>query len=133
MNTKIIATFNRKYRSFAEARKFATSLKLNSSSEWIKHCKTKNIPQDIPKRPSAVYKNSGWRGFKHFLGLGVSYEDYLDYKDARDFIRKLKLKSAKEFQIYMKTEKRPNNISSRPSSFYKDNGWINWADFLGKE
>lgn len=44
---------------------------------------------------------------------------YLPLKDARDFVRALKLKSPKEWDEYVKSGKKPDNIPSDPSSFYK--------------
>ena len=44
---------------------------------------------------------------------------YLPLKDAKDFVRELKLKSPKEWDEYVKSGKKPDNIPSNPSSFYK--------------
>jgi hypothetical protein len=44
---------------------------------------------------------------------------YLPLKDAREFTRGLGLKSPKEWDEYVKSGKKPDNIPSNPSSFYK--------------
>ena len=44
---------------------------------------------------------------------------YLPLKDAKDFVVALKLKSPKEWDEYVKSGKKPDNIPSNPSSFYK--------------
>mgnify|MGYP006130026537 FL=1 len=44
---------------------------------------------------------------------------YLPLKDARDFVKELKLKSPKEWVEYVKSGNKPDNIPSDPSSFYK--------------
>jgi hypothetical protein len=43
---------------------------------------------------------------------------------ARTFVRTLKLGSAKEWEEYRKSGKRPSNIPSNPHTMYRDTGWI---------
>ena len=56
LGTNSIASFNRKYRSFNEARKFIRSLKLKNYEEWVIYCKSGKKPEDIPASPWNVYK-----------------------------------------------------------------------------
>ena len=56
LGTNSIASYNRKYRSFDEARKFIRSLKLKNYEEWIEYSKSGNKPDDIPAAPWTVYK-----------------------------------------------------------------------------
>ena len=44
---------------------------------------------------------------------------YLPLKDAREFARGLGFKSPKEWDEYVKSGNKPDNIPSNPSSFYK--------------
>jgi len=44
---------------------------------------------------------------------------YRSFKDAKDFVVALKLKSPKEWDEYVKSGKKPDDIPSDPSSFYK--------------
>jgi hypothetical protein len=44
---------------------------------------------------------------------------YLLFKPARAFVRLLGLKSPKEWDEYVKSGKKPDNIPSNPSSYYK--------------
>ena len=62
LGTNSIASFNRKYRSFNEARKFIQSLKLKNYEEWAKYCKSGKKPEDIPSAPWTVYKE--WKNEK---------------------------------------------------------------------
>jgi len=55
---------------------------------------------------------------------------YLDFSSARDFVRKLNLKSASEWKKYSINDK-PYNIPSTPSRYYKNYGWVSWMDWLG--
>ena len=121
------------YCSFDEARKFAKSLKLNSSSEWRDYCKKNEIPIYIPKNPY-YYKDKGWKGYGDFLGTGTIASRnrvYKDFSSARKFIHSLKLKSSNEWFIYLKEGVKPNDIPTKPERTYKDKGWIGMSDWLG--
>lgn len=56
----------------------------------------------------------------------------LSFQNARAIVRKEKLKSVEDWRVYART-KRPKNIPSMPQQYYKNCGWTNWYDFLGKE
>jgi hypothetical protein len=58
------------HRPFEEARKYARSLGLKNSLEWIKFCKSGAKPKDIPYQPFIVYKGKGWISYKDWLGTG---------------------------------------------------------------
>ena len=68
LGTGFIATFNRKYRSFADAKKFVHSLKFRQRKDWRNYCKSGNKPDDIPAIPEVVYKNKGWVSWSNWLG-----------------------------------------------------------------
>ena len=59
LGTDSIATFNRKYRKFEDARKFIRNLKLKNHIEWTEYCKSGQKPDDIPAAPWNVYKQWG--------------------------------------------------------------------------
>ena len=56
-----------KLRPFYEARGFIHLLKLKSSKEWQKYCKSRQKPKDIQYSPSKAYKNE-WGGWSDWLG-----------------------------------------------------------------
>lgn len=124
---------SKNYCSFKQAREFAKSLKLNSAAEWRDYCKKNKIPIYIPKNPY-YYKDKGWKGFGDFLGtgsIGSQNRVYKDFSSARKFIHSLKLKSSKEWFIYLKEGGKPNDIPTKPERTYKDKGWIGMSDWLG--
>jgi len=51
-----IATKNRKYRPFKEAREFVRKLGLKNWEEWREYCKSGKKPEDIPNAPDQFYK-----------------------------------------------------------------------------
>ena len=129
----IIATQDRTYSSFNNARIFVQKLKLKSRAEWIKYCKSGKKPDDIPNNPWNTYKKQ-WKGMGDFLGSGTIPSNQMifwPFKKSRLFARKLKLKSSTEWKIFCKSGKKPVSIPSAPDQKYKGKGWISWGDWLG--
>ncbi|MBC8304886.1 MAG: DEAD/DEAH box helicase family protein, partial [Pelagibacterales bacterium] len=123
------------YRSFDEARKFAKSLELKSSSEWNNFCRLKKKPLDIPQDVRYIYKNKGWTSMGDFLGTGRiadQLKEYLSYREAKKSIHKLKLQSVRDWAKYTKSINFPVNIPKHPHQTYsKNNTWVSYGDFLG--
>ena len=87
----------------------------------------------IPSVPEGVYKGKGWKGWGDFLGTGnLANQDkkFRTFREARDFVRSLKLKSRKEWQEYCKSDKKPDDIPSTPQKVYKKEwgGMEDWLD-----
>ena len=83
--------------SFEESRKFVHKLELKNQKEWQKYASSDQRPAEIPNSPSSIYKNKGWINIGDFIGTGAiatTLRNYLSYKDAKNFVRKLK------FMIY---------------------------------
>ena len=120
-----------KYKYFKEAREFARKLNLKSSKEWREYCKTEAKPSDIPNYPSQAYKGKGFISMPDFLGYKNLFQEWLPFEEAREFARKLNLKSTKEWREYCKTEAKPSDIPNYPSQAYKGNGWNGIGDWLG--
>ncbi|TYQ26379.1 methyltransferase domain-containing protein [Pseudanabaena sp. UWO311] len=134
LGTGTIAPFNRDYRPFEEARAFVHQLKLKNGKEWREWAKSKAKPDDIPAAPAHVYKDEGWGSLGDWLGSGtiaVFNRDYRPFEDARIYVRQLKLKSRKVWEVWIKKDEIPDNIPAAPSHFYKDEGWNGWGDWLG--
>jgi hypothetical protein len=58
---------------------------------------------------------------------------FLDYIDARKFVRKLNFNKQKDWFEYSKSGNRPDNIPGNPRDAYISSGWKGWDDFLGIE
>jgi len=133
LDTGVIASFNRTYKSFSNARKFVHSLKLKNSSEWKTYCKSGKKPDDIPNTPRSVYKKE-WRGVGDWLGTGriaTMKKEFLSFLEARQFVHSLNIKSNSEWRNYCKSGKKPDDIPTTPARTYKNKGWINEGDWLG--
>lgn len=136
LGTQTISTSKISYRKYEEARIYVRKLKLRSKTEWVEYLQTNKKPKDIPANPSQTYKSNGWSGWGDFLGTGnVANFDkhFLSFEETKVIIKKLKIKSQKEWLEYCKTGKRPQNIPQNLQQTYKNKGWNGWADFLGKE
>jgi superfamily II DNA or RNA helicase len=137
---------DRTWRTFSDARTFVRSLKLKKQADWIKYYKggfsnLPKLPIDIPKTPYNIYLGKGWVNLADWLGTrNVSSRNraFLSFYEARAFIRKLKLKSAKDWFTYSSGKHSqlgpmPDNIPTAPQQKYKNNGWISFSDWLGKD
>ena len=101
-----VATFNKQFRKFEEAREFARSLGLRSGKEWNKYSKSGNKPSDISTYPDEVYKDKGWVSWGDWLGTEyVSHNKriFRQFEEAREFVRRLNLKSFEQWGDYSKS------------------------------
>ena len=119
------------YRPFEKAREFARNLGLKTYLDWQNYCKSGKKPNDIPQSPH-IYKEYVSMG--DWLGTGrIAYgqRNYLDFKKAREYSRKLGLKTGKEWNEYCESGRLPKNIPKTPSYVYKEKGWLSVGDWLG--
>ena len=95
---------------FIDAREFVRKLGLNSSTEWRKFVKGAYLdkplkPSNIPTNPNQIYKDVGWKNMGDWLGTGTIASRLMKYRkfeDAKDFVRKLQLRSQAEWTNYVK-------------------------------
>ena len=122
----------RQFRSFNKAHTFARGLRLKSEREWRNYCKGGQKPNDIPTNPSTVYAEKGWAGYGDWLGTGRHRGvKFRPFKEARAFVRDLRLNSHIEWQNFCKHGKKPDDIPSDPYGTYAGAGWAGWGDWLG--
>lgn len=55
---------------------------------------------------------------------------YRSFKNARVFVRGLKLKSVAEWRNYVKSGMKPDDIPNAPHYVYANDGWAGWGDWL---
>lgn len=123
---------NREYRSFEDMRAFAQSLKLSSSIEWSKWCKSNQRPVNIPTHPYLVCKQE-WKGWGDFLGTGniaTTKRKFKSFEDARIFAQSLNLRLISDWNRWSSSGQRPIDIPARPHLAYAKE-WKGYADFLG--
>jgi superfamily II DNA or RNA helicase len=143
LGTGAVATFNRRFKSFAQARAFVHKLRLTSRSDWSRYCKTglpgkPPLPPDVPAAPSRTFKDE-WRGWGDWLGTGtvaVFNRKYRSFGSARRFARSLRLASVGEWRAYAAgvlngSPRKPHDIPSNPNNVYAGEGWSGFSDWLG--
>lgn len=144
LGTGRIADQFKKYRSFKDARTFARLLKLKSETTWHLFCKGQlpqigRLPDDVPAAPHLKYAKEGWCGYGDWLGTGniANFrKKFRPFIGARSFVRKLKLKNAKEWFLFCKAQmpglgRLPADIPTAPQLVYANKGWRGLGDWLG--
>ncbi|XRA96633.1 methyltransferase domain-containing protein [Pycnococcus provasolii] len=138
LSTAISGKVARSFRSFEDARTYVRTLGLKSWKEWHAWSKSGARPHDIPSTPNVTYASSGWLSYGDFLGYAVGKQaqkrkesKFRSFEDARTYVRTLGLKSAKEWEAWKASGKRPCDIPSHPQTTYKQSGWLSYGDFLG--
>ena len=132
LGTGAIASFNKKFRTFASSQVFVRQLGIKSMAQWKGYVKSGKKPDDIPTNPDNYYKTE-WKSWGDWLGTGfVAYQDrkYADFEQARKLTHKLRLKSREDWTRYTMSKYRPQDIPADSSKTFKDN-WIGWGDWLG--
>jgi hypothetical protein len=119
---------------FEEARLFSRSLKLENMEQWRDYVTGNrpdliDLPQNVPRTPSAVYRNK-WKGGRDWLG-----NDWLPFEEAKAFVHSLKLKTYKEWQAYISGQRPdlpslPTKIPKTPNTAYAPD-WKGVEDWLG--
>ena len=137
----------RQYRPFLEARKFVQSLGLGGQQDWARYCRGDlpekgTRPDDIPGKPSEIYKDEGWIGYGDWVGTGTQAASgvWRPFEEAREFARGLGLRNSTEWQQYASGKlpdlpPRPRDIPSAPHMLraYKIAGWAGYPDWIGKK
>lgn len=134
LGSKYIANQQRKYREYESAKSFIQKLGLESVGEWRNYCKSGNKPTDIPANPGQYYKDKGWSGFGDWLGTGTvapHKRQFKSFKEAREYVHSLGLKTSIEWRDFSNSLKRPSDIPGNPSRVYKNEGWMGFGDWLG--
>ncbi len=123
------------WRPFKDARAFVHRLKLKNSMHWKVYARSRKRPRDIPTNPHTIYADAGWENWGTWLGTGSRGhgDEWRPFKNARAFVHRLKLESEKDWRVYAKSKKKPNDIPATPVSVYADAGWVSWGDWLGTE
>ena len=106
--------------------------KIKNKTDWKKY--KYDFPDFIPINPLMFYKGDGWVNWDYFLSVkkNKGEKKYLTYIDCKKWIKK-NLKISSKTQWCNNTKRLPEFIPKNPSVYYKNNGWIDWYDFLNKK
>lgn len=116
------------YPTYEEAKKAVKKLGIKTGEAYRKQ-KLYKLDSRLPSTPEMKYRNKGWIDFYDFLGI-ASPKKYNSYEEAKMAAHKLKVRNIKEYH----TQKRyleDLRLTCNPDRKFKNNGWVNWEDFLG--
>lgn len=134
LGTNTIAPHKKQFMSFIEAKAFISKFKFKNQKEFKEYCKSNLRPTNFPSNPNVTYADQGWISYGDFLGNGSiapGKQEYLDFVEARSFVRKLELKTKNEWSQFCKSSQFPQNVPKAPNYIYRNKGWKNMADWLG--
>jgi superfamily II DNA or RNA helicase len=121
-------------KSFEEAKRLAQQvskdLNITGMSEWEALGQRGELPYDLPTYPYRYYENEWIDWFDWFGKPNTRDKEYLPFIEARDFVRKLNLKTQSEWNKFLKQKIKPDNIPYHPERAYKNKGWNGWRDWL---
>ena len=69
LGTGKVAHKDQQFLPFKEALRYAHSLNVKSEKGWRAWSKSSARTTDIPSHPETVYRNEGWKGYGHWLGM----------------------------------------------------------------
>jgi len=121
----------RSFLPFEEARAIVREMGLKSHEEWQAWCRDAR-PANIPSAPNRTYKDK-WQSWPDWLGYGEGdpkSDEFLAFEEAREIVRKVGLKSCKEWWEWSR-DHRPADIPSRPDRTYADEEWVSYPDWMG--
>ena len=130
LSSDLIHHSKRIYRSFAEVKKFVRNQGIKTQMEWREFTKKNKLPIDIPADIASVYKDKGWINWGDTLKTENFRREYINFKDARKYVRNLNLKSGREWRSYYKRKDFPIDIPKTPQNAYSEE-WISMGDWLG--
>jgi len=131
-NKFIHGHYNKIWFPFDKAKEIVRCLNCKSLNDYVKLSKEGKLPSGIPSSPEYVYKKKGWINWYDYLGKEQPTK-LLPFKEAKEKIQLLKLSNYEKFRELRKQGKIPKGIPAAPDRIYKNKGWKDWADFLGKK
>lgn len=108
---------------------------INTKEMWV-NLNKKLLPINVPKRPDYLYKKTNeWVSWDSFIGHKLSHisisKKFLEFEEARLFLKKIKLVDVYEYRNYIEC----NNIEflpKRPDHFYRGK-WRGYLHFLNSD
>ena len=111
------------YPSYEEAKKIVMEKGISSKNDY----KAQYKALGLPACPHCTYKDSGWTNWYDFLGKETKVS-YPSYEEAKKIVMEKGISSKNDY----KAQYKDLGLPAAPYYTYKDSGWTNWYDFLGK-
>ena len=110
------------YPTYEEAQRIIQKRGIKSVDDYTASYKELGLPS----APHLLYKDKGWIDWPSFFG--TSKASYPTYEEAQRIVQEKGVNSVSEYKSLYKELGLP----AAPDKYYKDKGWIDWYDFLGK-
>ncbi|MCY4513499.1 MAG: hypothetical protein OXB86_07405, partial [Bdellovibrionales bacterium] len=117
------------FLSYKRALQKVQSFGLRSNTEY--QVWQKDHP-DMPGNPEEFFRDKGWTNWYDFLGKvkpPTKSKTKLLFEEAQQKVQSFGLRSRAEYRVWQKDHP---DMPGNPEEFYRDKGWTNWYDFLGK-
>ena len=109
------------FPTYEEAQRIVQENGINSQADY----KSSYKELGLPAIPQKSYKNKGWVDWYSFLGK--SKNSFPTYEEAQRIVQENDINS-----VNYKSSYKELGLPSVPENTYKNKGWIDWYDFLGK-
>jgi hypothetical protein len=106
LGTGYVASQNRRYRPFEEARQWARAQGLKTEADWKELAANKGLPVDIPSMKQ-VYAGE-WRGVGDFLGTNVVAPSKRTYRSLQ---RRVNGREPKDCDRKQNGEREPRSLA----------------------
>ena len=125
-------THSKNWIPFEEAKALMRKKGITTRKQFRQWSKEGNRPDNFPSEPNIVYKDSGWKGYRDFLGSRRTRSKiWMPFEEAKALMRAEGIETQKQFFQWSREGNRPDNFPSDPAKIYKDSGWKGFGDFLG--
>src|SRR5215207_10104275 len=82
---------------FEKTEEIVRSLSISGKNEYYKLYRQGKLPRGLPANPSDTYRNKGWISWYNYLGIETPTK-MLPLREAREIVRRLGIKSIKNYQ-----------------------------------
>jgi len=112
------------------AREFVWTLGLYDEDDWRDWAKDRRRGcVFIPRDPWNAYRNRGWIDMDDWLGRPLPFAEAKAL--AREFAKERRIRTQAEWWAAVDSRTTPSRVPVRPGMYYRDDGWIDYDDWLG--
>ena len=125
----------KKIIEFIEFRNYVRSLELNSITQYINNS---ILDKKLLRHPDRTYRQKGWVNWSDLIGKEIKSnsllsKNFLEFEEAKQVVKLNGFMNVQHYKEWVKINGKIYRLPSNPNSSYKNSGWKDWADFLGKE
>jgi len=108
----------KQFLEYEEATKIVQSFGIVNRNQYKKLFNAGKFPKGMPSHPDEFYSKEYKPG-------------KIPFEEARKIAREMKLERTEDYLEIARKGKLPPGTPSTPNMVYKDEGWIDWYDYLG--